>query len=517
MTPIKILWVDDEIELLKPHFLFLNDKGYQTTACNNGQDALLILEKQNFDVVLLDENMPGLGGLETLNEIKLRSPNLPVIMITKNEEEHIMEEAIGAKISDYLIKPVNPNQILSALKKLLQHKNLIAEKTIVNYQQAFQRISLSINELETHQDWADFYTKMIYWEIELEGLEDLAMLEIFQNQMKEANRLFSKFIQNNYEQWIKGDNGPLMSHQILKEKLFPILKKESNKPTLMLVIDNLRFDQWKMIAPIIENHYQKEEELSYYSILPTATHYARNAIFSGLMPLEMQKQHPELWVNENEEGGKNLNEVAFLESQLNRNGIKSQISYSKITNLKSGKELSQSLQNHQNNDLIVVVYNFVDMISHAKTEMEIIKELAADNKAFRSLTLSWFKNSPLLEIIQQAKKLGFGLIVTTDHGTINVDQAIEIKGDREVSMNLRYKTGQNLSHNNKSVMEVSDPKKIQLPANHINSKFIFAKEHQYFVYQNNFNHYANHFRNTFQHGGISMEEMIIPFVVMRPR
>ena len=517
MNSTKILWVDDEIELLKPHFLFLKSKGYHTTPCNNGQDALLLLKNQTFDVVLLDENMPGLGGLETLNEIKLRFPSLPVIMITKNEEEKIMEEAIGAKISDYLIKPVNPNQILLALKKLFEHKNLIAEKTITNYQQAFQKISLSLNELESHQDWSDFYIKMLYWEMELEGLDDLAMLEIFQNQMKEANRLFARYIEKNYEDWILNNTGPLMSNRILKEKLFPILKNESGKTTLMLVIDNLRFDQWKMIAPIIENHYQNEDEISYFSILPTATHYARNAIFSGMMPLEMQKKYPQLWVNENEDGGKNLKEAEFLKAQLHTNGIDSRFSYFKITNLKAGKELIKSLINHQKDDLVVVVYNFVDMISHAKTEMEIIKELSSDNKAFRSLTRSWFNNSPLLEIIQKAKSLGFNLILTTDHGTINVDQPIEIKGNREISMNLRYKTGQSLSFPSKSVLEVNDPKKIQLPAPNLNSKFIFARENQYFVYQNNFNHFANHFRNTFQHGGISMEEMIIPFVVMRPR
>ena len=353
--------------------------------------------------------------------------------------------------------------------------------------------------------------------MELEGLDDLAMLEIFQSQMKEANRLFAKYVQNHYQDWIVNQSGPLMSHQILKKKLFPILKNESIKTTLMVVIDNLRFDQWKIIAPIIENHYQKEEEISYFSILPTATQYARNAIFSGMMPLEMQINHPELWVDENEKVGKNLNEEAFLKSQLQKNGMNCQFSYSKITNLKAGRELTQSLSNHKNDDLLVVVYNFVDMISHAKTEMEIIKELASDNRAFRSLTLSWFKNSPLLEIIQQARRLGFNLIVTTDHGTINVDQPIEVKGNRELSTNLRYKTGQSLSYPSKSVMEINKPKELQLPATHLNSRFIFAKEQQYFVYQNNFNHYANHFRNTFQHGGISMEEMIIPFIVMRPR
>ena len=517
MTSIKILWVDDEIELLKPHFLFLEDKGYQTTASKSGQDALLLLQNQTFDVVLLDENMPGLGGLETLNEIKLRFPSIPVIMITKNEEEKIMEEAIGAKIADYLIKPVNPNQILLALKKLFEHKNLIAEKTINNYQQAFQRISLSLNELETHQDWSNFYIKMLYWEMELEVLDDLAMLEIFQSQMKEANRLFTKFVEKNYEDWIVNNSGPIMSHRILSEKLFPILKDKSGKTTLMLVIDNLRFDQWKMIAPIIENYYQKQDETTYFSILPTATHYARNAIFSGMMPLEMQKKYPQLWVNENENGGKNLKEAEFLKAQLLKNRIDSKFSYYKITNIKAGRELTKSLGNHQKDDLVVVVYNFVDMISHAKTEMEIIKELASDNKAFRSLTRSWFNNSPLLEIIQQARGLGFNLIITTDHGTINVDQPLEIKGNRELSTNLRYKTGQSLSYPPKSVMEVNDPKTIQLPASNLNSKFIFAREQQYFVYQNNFNHFANFFRNTFQHGGISMEEMIIPFVVMRPR
>ena len=517
MMPIKVLWVDDEVELLKPHFLFLENRGYKTTACNNGQDALSILRQEPYDVVLLDENMPGLNGLETLAEIKTLIPSLPVIMITKNEEEQIMEEAIGSKISDYLIKPVNPNQILLALKKLFQHKNLIAEKTLVNYQQAFQKIALRLNELETPSDWADFYAEMLYWEIELENLEDLAMLEIFQNQMKEANRLFAKFVTQHYQEWINQDSGPILSHQLFQKKIFPILQQKPKTTTLLLVIDNLRMDHWKMMAPVIENYYTNKEESYYYSILPTATHYARNAIFSGMMPLEMQKKYSQWWVNENEESGKNLNESDFLKAQLERHHLDLQYSYNKITNLKSGKDLARSLSNHQNEELIVVVYNFVDMVSHAKTEMEMIKELAPDNKAFRSLINSWFKNSPLLEIIQQASILGFDLVVTTDHGCIKVEHPIEIKGDRKLSMNLRYKTGENLSYPPKSVMESQDPKEILLPALQLNTKFIFAREQQYFVYQNNFNHYANHFRNTFQHGGISMEEMIIPFVVMRPR
>ena len=353
--------------------------------------------------------------------------------------------------------------------------------------------------------------------MELGSLEDPGMLEIFQNQMKEANRFFAKFISKNYTSWIQDNSGPLLSNQILKEKLFPKIKNRDKKTMLLLVIDNLRYDQWKMISPVIQDYYKIKEELPYFSILPTATHYARNAIFSGLMPSEMEKLHPNLWVNENEEGGKNLNEKSFLMKHLERNQLNLKLNYSKITNLKAGRDLVTQMQNHLKEDLFVVVYNFVDMISHAKTDMEIIKELASDNKAFRSLTLSWFKNSPLLEVIQKASELRFDLAITTDHGTINVDQAIEVIGTRETSTNLRYKTGQSLSCNSKGVFEINDPSKIKLPVVNLNSKFIFAKEQGYFIYQNNFNHFANHFRNSFEHGGISIEEMIIPFVVMRPR
>lgn len=517
MSSEKILWVDDEIDLLKSHSLFLEKRGYKVVPCNNGQDALNLIRTSFFDVVLLDENMPGINGIETLNEIKSINPNVPVIMITKNEEEQIMEEALGGKISDYLIKPVNPNQILLALKKLFLHKDLIQEKTINNYQQEFNKISLELNQLATAKEWTDLYLKMVYWEIELESLDDPGMLEILQNQIKEANRLFAKYISENYGNWIKNNNGPLLSNNILKEKLFPQLKSNHKQSTLLLIIDNLRYDQWKIISPIIQNYYQIKEEFPYFSILPTATHYARNAIFSGLMPLEMQKIHPDLWVNEDEKSGKNLNEKSFLFSHLKRIKLDLKFNYSKITNIKAGRDLVAKIQNYQKDDLLVVVYNFVDMISHAKTEMEIIKELASDNKAFRSLTLSWFKNSPLLEIIQKASELRFDLVITTDHGTVNVDKAIEVIGTKETSSNLRYKTGQSISYNKKEVLEIIDPTELKLPSPQINSKFIFAKEQGYFVYQNNFNHFANHYRNTYQHGGISMEEMIIPFVTMSPR
>ncbi|RPG69627.1 MAG: PglZ domain-containing protein [Flavobacteriaceae bacterium TMED120] len=516
MSTIDILWVDDEIDLLKPHIIFLENKGYKVHPCNNGQEALIRVQEQSFEVVLLDENMPGLNGLETLGQLKQIIPHVPVVMITKNEEEHIMEEAIGSKISDYLIKPVNPNQILLCLKKLLQHKNLVAEKTIQNYQQEFRKIALTLNELHTHNEWADFYEKMVFWEQELEQLEDPSMFEIFEMQMKEANQLFAKFIEHNYEDWLKKTlPAPTLSHNLLDREVFPRLK--SKQPTLLIVIDNLRWDQWKGIAQHIGDYYALTEEKKYFSIIPTATQYARNAIFSGLTPLEMSKTHPEWWRNDTDEGGKNLYEKEFLKAQLQRKNIALAWSYHKIRNLLEGKQLVKTFQNHTQEQLTVIVYNFVDMISHAKTEMEIIKELAADNKAYRSLTKSWFANSPLLEIIQKAASHKFNLLLTTDHGTVNVGSPSSLIGDRETSQNLRYKTGRDLTYESKDVMACQAPEELQLPRLALNSQFVFAKEDNYFVYPKNYNHFAKLFQNSFQHGGISMEEMIIPFVVMSPK
>ena len=516
MNLINILWVDDEIEMLKPHFLFLNERGYSMTPCTNGLDALDLIDKNNFDIVLLDENMPGLNGLETLDGIKNKYPDLPVIMITKNEEEHIMNEAIGAKISDYLIKPVNPNQILLSLKKILNHKSLVAEKTTQNYQQQFRELSLSIVNLETHNDWIEYFKKLMYWELELESLEDSSMFEVFETQMEEANVKFAKFIENNYKNWLQGDKGPVMSHQAFEQFVFPHLKKK--QPSLLLMIDNLRYDQWRTIASEVKEYCKVESESAYFSILPTATQYARNAFFAGRTPLDISKTFPQWWKNDIDEGGKNLHEFDLLKALSKRLGIERPMSYHKITQIKQCQQLIKNLQNHMHEGLTTVVYNFVDMISHAKTEMEVIKELAPDNKAYRSLTASWFKNSPLKDLIKKATSLGFQILLTTDHGTINVGHPSEVIGDKETSMNLRYKSGKSLTFQNKDVISCKHPESYQLPSFYgLNSSYIFAKNDTYFVYKNNFNHYAKFFNDTFQHGGVSLEEMIIPFVVLNPR
>ncbi|MDT0649987.1 bifunctional response regulator/alkaline phosphatase family protein [Autumnicola edwardsiae] len=516
MNNINILWVDDEIDLLKPHIIFLESRNYAVTTCKSGTEALEKIEEESFDIVFLDENMPGLTGLETLSEIKEKRENLPVVMITKSEEEYIMEEAIGSKIADYLIKPVNPNQILLSIKKNLDHSRLISEKTTSNYQQEFRKIAMEMSQVNSYEEWAELYQRLIYWELQLETIEDSSMFEILESQKQEANTQFCKFIEKNYASWFDRDaDAPVMSHTLFKKQIVPEINKE--QPTLLVVVDNLRYDQWKAFEPVVNTFYKKEKESAYFSILPTATQYARNAIFSGLMPSEMEKLFPKYWKNDTDEGGKNLYEENFLQEQMKRLGLDFTFAYHKISNLKAGKKLVENFKSQKNNDFTVVVYNFVDMLSHSKTEMEVIKELASNDKSYRSLTHSWFRNSPLLEIIQQAQQLGFKLIITTDHGTINVKHPSKVIGDKETSLNLRYKTGKSLTYEKKEVLEAANPKTVHLPTLNMSSSFIFAKGDLFFAYPNNFNHYVGYYRNTYQHGGVSLEEMVIPYIVLSPK
>lgn len=517
MTTIKILWADDEIDLLRPHILFLESRNYAVQACQSGADALECLESQLFDIVFLDENMPGLSGLETLDQIKTKYPDLPVVMITKNEEESLMEEAIGQKIADYLIKPLNPNQILLSLKKNLDHSRLVSEQVTSRYQKAFRDIAMEMMSIKTYQDWVALYQQLIYWELELENSQDQTLLEIMMSQKTEANLAFGKFIENNYPSWFKDpESGPVLSHQLFRKYIAPELSKEQS--TLLIVIDNLRYDQWRVIAPVVGKHFAPRVEIPYFSILPTATQYARNSFFSGLTPLEMKKKHPDLWKDDIDEGGKNLYEAEFLEAQFARLDLdRFSHCYHKITNVKAAQKLALQASELANYDLNVIVYNFVDTLSHAKTEVEVIKELAADDKAYRSVTNSWFSNSPLLKIIQQAQEMGIKLILTTDHGTINVKHPSKLIGDRETSINLRYKTGRSLTYNEKEAMVSKEPNSLGLPSLTMNSSFVFAKSDVFFVYPNNYNYFVNYYRNSFQHGGVSMEEMIVPLIIFDPK
>ncbi len=517
MENINILWADDEIDLLRPHVIFLEEKGYNVITTNNGDEALDLIKLHHFDIIFLDEHMPGLSGIETLTQIKNIYPNIPVVMITKSEEESIMEDAIGSNISDYLIKPVNPNQILLSLKKNLDNKKLISEKTTHSYQQEFRHIGDGINKNLDFREWTDVYKKLIYWELELDKSEDSGIIEVLKMQKSEANNMFSKFIEENYIDWLNGRTSerPLQSHTLFREKMLPLLS--DNKPTFMLLIDNLRYDQWKTIQHIVEEYFRVESDEIYYSTLPTTTQYARNALFSGLLPSEIKKRFPKYWTDEEEEGSKNKFEEELLGEQLKRFGKNIKYSYNKVLNLNAGRKLVETLPNLLNNSFNAIVYNFVDMLSHARTEMEIIRELADDESAYRSLTLSWFEHSPLLDIIKFLADEDVNLIITTDHGSVKANNPVRVLGDKNTNTNLRYKFGRSLQYNTKEIFEIKNPEDVFLPKLNVSTAYIFCKENDYFVYPNNYNYYANFYKNTFQHGGISMEEVLIPYIFLKSK
>lgn len=514
MQRYSILWADDEIDLLKPHILFLQQRGYDITPVNNGAEAVELSEARHFDVVFLDEHMPGMSGLEALAQIKNNKPNLPIVMITKNEEEQIMEEAIGAKIDDYLIKPINPSQILLSIKKILDNKRLVIEKTNSSYQQEFRKISMAFLDDMNHEQWADIYKKLVFWELQMEEADNRDMGEVLEMQKVEANVNFCRFIKRNYENWLNNPNAdkPLLSHQLMKKKVFPELK--SGTPCFFVLIDNLRWDQWKVIEPVLNEYFNIEQEESYYSILPTTTAYARNAIFSGLMPSEMAKTHPDLWVGEDEDESKNNFEDDFLAKQVRKNNLNIKFSYNKIKKLEEGRDLADSINNLFHNDLNVIVYNFVDMLSHARTDMAMIRELAPDEAAYRSITKSWFMHSPLFDILRKISEKKVKLIITTDHGTVRVKRPFKIVGDRSVNSNLRYKQGKNLGFEGDKIFEAAKPERFFLPKTNVSTAYVFATEDQFFAYPNNYNYYVNFYKDTFQHGGVSLEEVIIPYILL---
>lgn len=516
MRKIKILWTDDEIEVLKPHIFFLREKGYEIDTCSNGNDTLDLVKQNQYDLIFLDEHMPGMSGIETLRLIKETRPEIPVVMITKSEEEEIMEAAIGSEIADYLIKPVKPNQILLALKKNLEQKRFVTEKTIIDYRLEFRNISGMIDNAKTPDDWTEIYRKIIYWESELEKSADSGMSEILQMQENEANNAFSKFIINNYSGWLNPGNPdkPLLSPDLLRKKVFPYLKE--SRPLFFILIDNMRYDQWKTISAELTGLYRIVEEEMYFSILPTATQFSRNSIFAGLMPLSISETMPEFWIPDDEEEGKNNYEEEFLKRLIAKQGLKIKWSYTKISGSQEGKKVNDRIKSLLENDLNVLVFNFVDMLSHARTEIGLIRDLANDERAYRSLTRSWFVHSSLFELLKTLSSQRIRVIFSTDHGTIRVHNPVKIIGDRKTSSNLRYKMGRSLDYDPSKVFEIKNPEKAWLPKTNISSRYIFAVNKDFLVYQNNYNYYAGYYKDTFQHGGISMQEMLLPVAFLEP-
>ncbi|PVX52241.1 response regulator receiver domain-containing protein [Balneicella halophila] len=513
----KLLWVDDEIDLLKAYIIFLEEKGYELTLINNGADAIDRVREEKFDLVLLDESMPGLSGLEVLEELKKIRTGMPVVMITKNEEEGLMDEAIGSKIADYLLKPVNPKQILHSIKKQLDGKRLVSERTTSSYQKEFTQLGMKINDCRTFDDWTKVYRDLVYWELELQRSGVSEMEEILSMQRTEANRLYGRFIKENYLEWMSGraEDAPLTSANIFKEKLFPRIN--DGEKCVVVLLDNLRFDQWRTLyRDVINEYYSIEEEVVFSSILPTATHYARNAMFAGLMPRDIEGIMPDFWVNDDEDEGKNLYEDRLLETQVNRLAPGKTLNYQKVLNMKKEKQVYDNLTQILDDDVVILVYNFIDILSHSRTENNTLRELSKDEKGYRDIVKSWFKNSQLLETIKELASQKIKLIITTDHGSVKVDKPQIVQGLKEVNTNLRYKQGKHLKYDPKKVFAVTDPIEAKLPQVNVSSKYLFALDDDFFAYPNNMNHYVGYYKDTFQHGGVSLEEMLVPFVVLEP-
>lgn len=519
MQETKILWADDEIELLKPQILFLQQKGFSVLPLTNGQDAVDFVRKEEFDIVFLDEHMPGISGLETLNLIKQARPDLPVVMITKSEEEHLMEDAIGSRIADYLIKPVNPNQILLACKKILDNRKLIERKTTSGYQEDFRRIGMAFYDDMDINGWAEIYKKLVFWELELEQQEDASMREVLISQKSEANVNFAKFIQKEYPRWLsgKGSNKPVLSPDVLNEKVFSQLNK-GQESTFFILVDCMRYDQWKTFEPLIKQYFRIEDDSWYLSILPTATQYARNSIFAGLFPAEIASKYPKYWLNDDDEGSKNQFEGELLTELIMRKRLNIKHQYHKIISNEQNKELADNILNYMHNDLNAIVVNFIDMLSHSRTEMNMIRELAPDEAAYRSLSRSWLEHSPFLHMLRKLKDKNVRIVITSDHGTVRVNRPVKILGDRNTTTNLRYKQGRNLSFDeSRFLMTVNNPAELQLPKMGVSARYVFTTEDYFFAYPNNYNHYVQYFKNTFQHGGISLEEMLVPLITLVPK
>ena len=517
MENSRILWVDDEVEALRPHILYLEGRGIQVLTATNAADALALVRSESLDGVLLDEHMPGPSGLDVLPQIKALKPALPVVMVTKSEEEGLMTDALGSQLADYLLKPVQPRQVLSTLTRILGQGALQGARSASRYQQEFRDLGVRIAEAHDWDSWTEIYRELLRWDRELAGGEAESMRAMLDHQREEANRLFTRWWSEAYPRLLHDDESPcLFSHQLLDVRVKPLLDR--GEKLVMLVFDNLRLDQWQEIQSLMTGKFRVESDDLYASILPTATQYARNALLGGAMPAELAKRHPERWVRDvlDAEGGRNSHEEFYLSHWAARNGVPTP-GYAKLTHATSEQRFVAKWRELRGKALVAVVVNFIDRMSHAKTDEVILRDLARDDRGFRSLTASWWTHSPLRAWVDDLAQDGTTLVVTTDHGTITVRKPVSLRGSRDLTANLRYKVGRGMEFKEKEVALVADPERLGIPPTNLGDKVLFAGEQDYFVYQSQYHQHVEKFDGSYQHGGISLEEVIVPFAVLRPR
>jgi len=511
----QILWADDEIDQLKSHIIFLKNKGFTITPVTNGEDAVSMIKENVFDLVFLDEQMPGMDGLATLEQIQSLQPSLPVVMITKSEEESIMEDAIGSKIADYLIKPVNPNQILLSIKRTLDKKRIEKEKSAQSYLKNFNELSSRFNEQTDWRGWIDIYRTLTHWELNLEN-SDQGLQQVLEDQFQQANQAFGKFVELEYKSWLTKEKGerPMLSPDLLEQKVFPRISDDET--VVFFLIDCMRYDQWILFERILTEYFSIETDF-YYSILPTATPYSRNSIFSGLYPLQIKERHPQLWEMGKDEYSLNQHEEELLEKYMARHHLSNSFKYEKVVRPMDGKRIADKMSNYAQSAFSAIVYNFVDTLVHSRSDSEVLKQLSPDVPAFRSLTESWFQHSSLLQMFKELAHEDVTVVVSTDHGSVRSMRDTKVFGDRDAATNLRYKYGRNLKAEENAAIFIDKPEEYFLPVPHAANSYIIAKEDYYFVYPTNYHKFQNLYKDTFQHGGASMEEMILPVATLKPR
>jgi DNA-binding response OmpR family regulator len=511
-----ILWVDDEIDLLSAHVIFLRERGYNVVEATNGDDAIELVRNERIDLVLLDEMMPGRDGLSTLEGIKDINPLLPVIMVTKSEEEHLMDEAIGKKIDDYLTKPVNLSQIQSAIKKILDKQRLTESTLTREFVMEFSRITQRLSGPLDWKEWIDIHVKLSEIDLELERFRDVGLKQSLMDLKKQSASEFGRYVTKNYQTWIKQGNGPSLSVDVVNNHVAPLLRE--GVQTFFIVIDCMRLDQWLMIEPVLADYYNIKKEY-YYSILPTATPFSRNAIFAGEYPDTVAKLNPELWFKSNNEASRNRHERQLLDRNLALKGLKfkSEPKYVKVLDIEEGQNVARKIKSYSSVPLLSIVYNFVDKMIHGRSESEILQEIAPNEAAFRSLVKSWFEHSHLLDMLKTLASWNCAVVITSDHGSVIGTRGTIAHGKRDTSTNLRYKYGDNLNCDQKQAWLVKDPKTMRLPVWGLGTSYIIALEDFYFVYPTNYSEYKRHYQNSFQHGGISPDEMILPVAVLRPK